>query len=776
MTAGTPCTATPDCPGRLDPDGFCDYCGTAAAPAVARTAATGAGTTGATGTATGPTPSGSVARGSVPSGSTPVDSAPTGSMRTAAMLTGSIYTGSGVSGRSGGTGSTRTGSRRRFGRGLVVVPPVAVADPAEAVLVDPQVPENKRYCSNPDCGRPVGRSRDGRPGRLTGFCPACRWPYSFEPKLARGDLVGGQYRIAGCLAHGGMGWVYLATDTRVADRWVVLKGLLDTGDAAAAEAAVAERRFLAEVEHPNTVKIFNFVEHGGAGYIVMEYVGGRSLRDVLKARQAAAGGPDPLPVAQAAAYLLDILPAFGYLHEHGLLYCDFKPDNVIQTADSVKLIDLGAVLRIGDADSAIFGTVGYQAPEIAADGPSVESDLYTVGRTLAVLSTDFRGYQNTYATSLPDPIDQPVFAAYPSLYWFLLRACHADARARFHSADEMADQLLGVLREALAVDGTPHPGPSTVFTAERATALAGPDRHALPVPLADLDDPNAAYLASVTVSDPAQLTALLAAAPADSPELGRRAVLALLDGADPAAAAGRLDTLVATWGRDWAAVWLAGLLALARDDAAAAQDAFEEVRAVLPGEPAPKLALAMCAELLDETTTAARWYDLVSLTDPAYTSASAGLGRVRAASGDAAGAVRAFDRIPTASAAWQAGQVAAVRALVAAAQAAGGGDGEADLVRAAGLLDGLPLPADEGAALRVELLTPALRAALANRPLPAAVLGGQRNGGPSGGTADEHRVRLALERAYRVLARTADGRDRIRLVDLANQVRPRTLT
>ena len=119
------------------------------------------------------------------------------------------------------------------------------------------VPEDRRFC--PKCGAPVGRSRDGRPGRTEGFCPQCRTPFSFTPKLKPGDVVGGQYEVVGCLAHGGLGWIYLARDTNVSDRWVVLKGLLNTGDPDAYAAAVAERQFLAEVEHPLIVEIYNFV-------------------------------------------------------------------------------------------------------------------------------------------------------------------------------------------------------------------------------------------------------------------------------------------------------------------------------------------------------------------------------------------------------------------------------------------------------------------------------------------------------------------------------------
>src|SRR4029077_2484429 len=116
-----------------------------------------------------------------------------------------------------------------------------------------------------------------------------------------------------------------------------------------------------------------------------------------------------LPAAHAIAYVHEILPALGYLHRRGLLFCDFKPDNVMQTGTSLKLIDLGGVYRMDDATSPIYGTKGYQAPEIAITGPTVPSDLFTVGRTLAVLCTNFRGYQNTYEYTLPPQSEVPLY-------------------------------------------------------------------------------------------------------------------------------------------------------------------------------------------------------------------------------------------------------------------------------------------------------------------------------------------------------------------------------
>ena len=164
--------------------------------------------------------------------------------------------------RSAQTG-TRTTRRSRVGAGVIEIAPMASADPSTVVMADPSVPENRRYCTR--CDNPVGRGQAGRPGRTAGFCPNCGDRFDFAAKLKAGDLVAGQYDVAGALAHGGMGWIYLARDRNVSGRWCVLKGLLDTADPDAAEAAVAEQRFLAEVRHPAIVGIHNFVAARGPG-------------------------------------------------------------------------------------------------------------------------------------------------------------------------------------------------------------------------------------------------------------------------------------------------------------------------------------------------------------------------------------------------------------------------------------------------------------------------------------------------------------------------------
>jgi serine/threonine-protein kinase PknG len=528
----------------------------------------------------------------------------------------------------------------------------------------------------------------------------------------------------------------------------------------------------------------------------MEYVGGESLKAMLKQRLAAAGRPDPMPVDQALAYLLEVMPAFAYLHDRSLIFCDFKPDNVIQTGDQVKLIDLGGVVRVDDLDAAIYGTVGYQAPEMATTGPSVASDLYTIGRTLAVLSTDFRGYQSTYQYSLPDRDQCAAYRDFEPFYRLVLRATSTEPADRFVDAAEMSEQMLGVLRQVLSADGEPHPAMSRLFTGEQRTdpQADAPLWRELPGPLIDLDDPAAAFLASIAVTDPAEVLALLATAPQDTPEVRLRALRAHIElgaasGSFDAARRAR-DVLAATDGADWRLAWYDGLLALATGEYAAARVRFDAVYSALPGELAPQLALALSLELAGERATAAGYYDVVSRTDRAFTTAAAGLARCRLAAGDRTGAVEAYNRVPGTSAAYTGSQIGAIRALVGpyadtsasgtppagdpSARAGASGSATVDvaaLAAAAALIDRLELDSRQLAALRAELLEQVLSVLGGGVAVPAAVLGARGDG-----HADERSVRFALEGAYREMARSAHGPDKVRLVDLANASRPRTRT
>ncbi|HET8684925.1 MAG TPA: tetratricopeptide repeat protein [Micromonosporaceae bacterium] len=687
-------------------------------------------------------------------------------------------------------------SRGRLGAGLVEMPTMPAPDPMRAVIEDVKVAESKRFCGS--CTRPVGRSRAGRPALAEGFCPHCRTPFSFLPDLPAGQLVHDRYEIIGCLAHGGQGWIYLARDRNVSDhishRWVVLKGLIDTGDPDALAAAVAERRFLVHVDHPAIVKIHDFVSHPHRStgtvrsYIVMEYVGGSSLREMVRRHRGPDGRRERLPLDQVIVYGLELLPALSYLHDHGLLYCDVKPDNIIHVENRIKIIDLGAVRQIGDARSAMYGTPGYQAPELETAGASVQSDIYTVGRMLAELSFDFQGFTTTFLHRLPDAAQVPLFAREESFYRLLCRATHVDPRHRFTSAVEMSEQLLGVLRQTLAADGEPRPMLSTLFTGERrafgteAGALGDTEpgapvpfdglgaAMALPLPQVDATDPGAAFLPTVRTDHSGDLDALVAAlstAPADSMEVAIQRVRARIEQGDLHGATGDLDALAKDQPLDWRIDWYRGLAALAGGEPEKAFALFNTIYDMLPGELAPQLALAVAAEWKGDQAAASRYYTRVWRTDHTYVSAAFGLARVLCARGDRSGAVAVLHEIPESSSHHVTAQVAAVRARVGAGAAALQED---DLVEAAGRAERVPL----GVAGRGWLTIEVLQAALAwVRTGKAAARGSAR---VLGCELTERQLRFGLERAYRRLADVAHDRPtRVTLVDRANAVRPWTL-
>src|SRR5262249_3659256 len=394
----------PDCPGLIE-DGYCNVCGHAAAkprPAVSQPSTASAST-----------------------GATSPSQRSRGSRRISS--------------------STRPTSPPVLAARLVAIPELPSTAPEEALMAEARVPENKRYCSR--CDNPLRREQ--------GFCGKCGQKYSFLPSVQPGELVADQYEVKGALAFGGLGWLYLGFD-QVLSRYVVLKGLLNTEDEASAAVAVAERQFLAAVKHANIVGIYNFVRHGKEGFIVMEYVGGETLKHLRQERGL-------LPVTEAIAYIHRILGAFAYLHQMGFVYCDFKPDNVMLEGNDVKLIDLGGVRRLDDPAGDIYGTVGYSAPEVG-EGPTVASDLFTIGRTLAVLVVHIQGFSTDHLSTLPTPQEEPLFAQHESLYRWLCKATHHDPDGRFQAADQMAEQLLGVLREIVALEtNIPRPAPSMVF-------------------------------------------------------------------------------------------------------------------------------------------------------------------------------------------------------------------------------------------------------------------------------------------------------------------------
>jgi serine/threonine-protein kinase PknG len=603
--------------------------------------------------------------------------------------------GSSLSSRSGTTGSRRSSSRktsssspRQLGFGLVSLPPLPSLDPLQAVMATPVVPDRKRFCSS--CGAKVTHEK--------GFCPQCGHEYNFRPTLNPGDVVAGQFEIKGAMAYGGLGWIYLGWD-RTLSRWVVLKGLLNSKDEASAAAALAERRFLAAVKHPKIVGIYNFVTEGTEGYIVMEYVGGKTLKAIRQER-------GPLPAEEAIAYILGILPAFSYLERMGMVYCDFKPDNFMHEGDDVKLIDMGGVRRVDDTDGDIYGTKGYSAPE-ADQEPSFTSDLYTIARTLAVLMMDFK-FQGAYEFSLPPPSEQPILAQNESLYRFLLKATHQDPDNRFQTADEMSEQLLGVLREIAAGKDRPEGSfVSHLFFGDRqitdpVDVADLPDRVLTLIPALKMsaDDPAVPYIqANLVSSDLQQQRTVFQAATKqfpNSPEAWLRSANLWTELKNPGEAAKALQQAASLDAFDWRITWYQGSLALSQKQWSEARKAFDQTYSELPGEPAVKFALALAYELERNYAAAIKLYTIVARTDPGFVNASFGLARCHLGTSNRELACQAYLSVSPASSLYQPARIAAVRLRVTAPTT------PTDLIQAAEPIQNLNLPLQEYDALRLE--------------------------------------------------------------------------
>jgi serine/threonine-protein kinase PknG len=665
---------------------------------------------------------------------------------------------SAVSRRSHGSRPSGTSAPRVLGSGLVSIPELPSADPEKLILSNAVVPENKRFCSK--CNAQLSREK--------GFCNQCGQKFCFTAALAPGDLVAGQYEVRGAIAYGGLGWIYLGFD-RVLSRYVVLKGLLNTADQASAAVAVAEKQFLASVKHPNIVGIYNFVNHQDTGLIVMEYVGGQTLKELRKSRGV-------LSVPEAIAYIHRILGAFGYLHQQGLVYCDFKPDNIMLEGSDVKLIDMGGVRRIDDPDGDIYGTVGYSAPEAGA-GPTVTTDLFTIARTLAILVTTIPDFGNANRYKLPG--DLPVFIQHESLYRWLMKSTAEHPDDRFQSAEEMAGQLLGVLHESVAIDtNKPQPLKSQLFGGDLMAIIDGkellarvqPDYRHLPLPHITANDPAFQDLMNVSGDMHQQHKSYLKCVK-DHP----RSVEAKLRLVKIETELGyiefkeidrHLQTLEQSDPWDWRVPWYRGRAALAKKNYSLAIDCFNRVYADLPGEVAPKVALAIAMELNGNYEMATRLFDRVCRLDPSCHTAVFGWARCLYTNQQRAAAVKALDLVPQTASLFGQARVEAVNLMI------GQDHGLPSLENLKTAREGLPaIPISD--LERCQLSEKILHTALAvkNASQNAILPIGQAL---PNWLHQEKITRQELEAVLRSMARLSNDKERVALVDRANQIRPRT--
>lgn len=202
-----------------------------------------------------------------------------------------------------------------------------------------------------------------------------------------GRLVDGRYLVHDRIASGGMATVYLSTDTRL-ERPVALKVMHAhlAADASFVARFTREARSAARLSHPGVVSVFDQGAGDGTVYLAMEYIPGRTLRDLVA--EAA-----PLTLGESLDLIEEVLDGLAAAHAAGLVHRDVKPENVLVGDDGrLRVADFGlaraATTATGGATSTLIGTVGYLAPELVLDGASDErADVYAAGVVLYELLT-----------------------------------------------------------------------------------------------------------------------------------------------------------------------------------------------------------------------------------------------------------------------------------------------------------------------------------------------------------------------------------------------------
>ena len=449
-------------------------------------------------------------------------------------------------------------------------------------------------------------------------------PMAAAPQLRAGNLLNNKYKIIKEIGAGGMGAVYLAED-QVLKRQVVIKALLSDNDPDLVAQSIKEREFLAAIKHASIVSIYDFISMGSQGYIVMEYVQGKTLDQLMEERGR------PFDVPEAIKHIVGVLPAFTYLAKLGLVYCDFKPQNVMlevlkDGSEVVKLIDLGTVIKYEPSPKDVYGTHGFYAPE-AVKSPSPQTDLYSICRTLAYMVSQMDLAHPIFG--MPSSEYYKAFRDYPALYRLLAKGTHSKATQRFHSAEELGDQLAGVLRQV--VGGSPSvPIASRLFVSGILTTTGKLGLRGEAV----LDESDKAIdqlrygdraLRGGNYSSARAFYQQALKANKSSVDAHLRLAEVMIDEGEYAQALAEITKVQRQAPGHWKIAWYTGRLLEAQGNLTAAADQYRELIADLPGELPPQQALArVCARQKDDSG-AVKLYMGVLKADPSNTEAILGV-------------------------------------------------------------------------------------------------------------------------------------------------------
>ncbi len=280
---------------------------------------------------------------------------------------------------------------------------------------------------------------------MTPLDPSNRRPANGAPNTSsqqgqgRRFVLQNRWEVISHLGQGGMGTVYIARDLRLANRQCVVKKLRDDffrqeDKEKALSFFQREAVVLSRLQHPNIVHILDYFEENGDYFLVMEYVEGENLQQMLHRRG------EPFPEVQVLAWGAQIAEVLHYLHSHDppVIYRDLKPSNImIDTKDRVKLVDFGIARPYAeDADNTHVVSAGYSPPEQYWGGADPRSDIYALGATMHFLLTG----EEPLALQTPSPkrVNPRISEGADQL---VMRACSQDVWLRYQSAPEMQDEI-----------------------------------------------------------------------------------------------------------------------------------------------------------------------------------------------------------------------------------------------------------------------------------------------------------------------------------------------
>lgn len=274
--------------------------------------------------------------------------------------------------------------------------------------------------------------------------------------IAQGTIVGHRYRIIDLIGTGGMAHVYRAVNLSTR-KIVAIKVLKEEyrNDAEFLRRFEREARAVLHLSHENIVRAFDVGEADGLPYIVLEYVDGRTLKDIIDEN-------GPMPSRIAVALVVQVLDALDAAHAAGIIHRDVKPQNVIvMQSGKVKLMDFGIAREVDAntvtfAGSTVLGSVHYLSPEQAKGLPVTEgSDLYSAGIMLYEMLTGrvpFDGDTSVtialkHISDIPTPPMELTNKVSPALNDVILRALNKDVNRRYSAANEMSAHLRRALKE-----------------------------------------------------------------------------------------------------------------------------------------------------------------------------------------------------------------------------------------------------------------------------------------------------------------------------------------